>query len=177
MDNARGDSATLFIMSGLPAVGKSTLAKFIVRQYDAAYLRIDTIEQALRDYCAIDVEGEGYRITYRMAEDNLRLGRNVVADCCNPIELTRDEWQDVAKLCQCKFVKIEVICTDREEHRRRVEHRVPEIANIKLPQWSDVEKMYFAPWYKNRIIIDTAHKTIEECQAELKQKIDRYLAD
>jgi hypothetical protein len=55
-----------------------------------------TVEQALRDICAINVEGEGFRLSYRLAADNLRLGSNVVAHSCNPIELTRNEWENVA---------------------------------------------------------------------------------
>lgn len=35
----------LFIMSGLPASGKSTLSKLIAKEYKASYFRIDTIEQ------------------------------------------------------------------------------------------------------------------------------------
>ncbi len=86
----------LFILSGLPASGKSTLSKFIAKEYKAIYLRIDTIEQGLKDLCNIDVEGEGYRLAYKIAMDNLKLNLNVVADSCNPINLTRKEWEQVA---------------------------------------------------------------------------------
>ena len=41
--------ATLIIFSGLPAAGKTTLARILATQLDALYLRIDTIEQSLRD--------------------------------------------------------------------------------------------------------------------------------
>ena len=51
------NKAILFIFSGLPAVGKSTLAKSVVKYFEAVYLRIDTIEQGLKDLCHIDVEG------------------------------------------------------------------------------------------------------------------------
>lgn len=39
----------LYIFSGLPDSGKTTLARMIARQFQATYLRIDTIEQTLRD--------------------------------------------------------------------------------------------------------------------------------
>ena len=71
---------TLYIFSGLPATGKSTLAELLARRVGAAYVRIDTIEQALRDLCSVDVQGEGYRLAYRLAADNLRLAGRVILD-------------------------------------------------------------------------------------------------
>jgi predicted kinase len=37
----------LIIFGGLPGVGKTTLAKAVAREWEAVYLRVDTIEQAL----------------------------------------------------------------------------------------------------------------------------------
>ena len=50
---------TLFIFSGLPATGKTTLARYLAAEMMAVYLRIDTIEQSMRDLCKTQVEGEG----------------------------------------------------------------------------------------------------------------------
>ena len=38
----------LIIFSGLPGSGKSTIARALARRLGAVYLRIDTIEQAIR---------------------------------------------------------------------------------------------------------------------------------
>lgn len=51
----------LFIFAGLPATGKTTLARQLARHLNAVHLRIDTIEQALRDLCNVEVEGEEAR--------------------------------------------------------------------------------------------------------------------
>lgn len=146
----------LFIFSGLPASGKSTLAKCIAKEFDAVYLRVDTIEQALRDVCKIEVEGEGYRLAYKIAEDNLKLNRNVVADSCNPIFLTREEWENIAKTNDYDYLNIEVICSDKSEHKKRAELRKPEIANLQLPLWEEIERREYHKWHKERIVIDTA---------------------
>jgi predicted kinase len=50
----------LYIFSGLPGTGKTTLSQKVARQIKAVYLRIDTIEQALRDLCSVNVQREGY---------------------------------------------------------------------------------------------------------------------
>lgn len=147
---------TLYIFSGLPGVGKTALSRRLAADLRAVHLRIDTIEQALRDLCSIDVEGEGYRLAYRVAADNLALGLSVVADSCNPIELTRREWRRVAEAGSSMFVDIEVICSDESEHRRRVETRSSSIPNLVLPTWDDVLAREYDPWSSPRILIDTA---------------------
>lgn len=157
----------LYIFGGLPGGGKSSLAKRLARELDAVYLRIDTIEQALRDLCAIDVEGEGYRLAYRVASDNLRLGLNVVADSCNPIELTRREWEGAARDAGAQHCNIEVVCSDPAEHRGRIEGRISEVPGLKLPTWRDVERREYHPWTIDRLVIDTAGRSEAEAAEDL----------
>ncbi len=167
----------LFILSGLPATGKSTQSKLIAQEYGAVYLRIDTIEQGLRDLCRFDVQGEGYRLSYRIAGDNLKLGQSVVADCCNPVNLTRTEWENVATENNSLFINIEILCSNKEEHQKRIETRKSEIAGLKLPVWEDVENREYYSWETERIIIDTANKSAEESLEELKKSIKTIIYD
>ena len=153
----------LFIFAGLPGTGKTALSQRLARRVNAVHLRIDTIEQALRDLCGVQVEGEGYRLAYRIAADNLRLGMDVIADSCNPLELTRREWEQVAKDNRSTFVNIEVVCSDGREHRRRIESRSSSVTGLTLPTWRDVEDREYHAWSKNRIIIDTARRSEAEC--------------
>lgn len=147
---------TLYIFSGLPGSGKTTLAKHVAGELNLSYLRIDTIEQALRDLCDVEVIGEGYRLAYRLAADSLQLGHSVVADSCNPIKLTRDEWVEVAVSNQARYVNIEVICSDVGEHRMRVEQRQSDIPNLKQPTWEQVIHREYDDWHMDRIVLDTA---------------------
>lgn len=164
-------SPKLYIFSGLPGSGKSSLAKLVARERHATYLRIDTIEQGLRDLCSFDVEGEGYRLAYRIASDNLRLGLSVVADSCNPIELTRREWEQVACEAQADYRNIEVICSNPTEHRHRVETRISDVQGLRLPTWDDVENREYHTWTDNRIVVDTSGKTENECAYYLLSKL------
>jgi predicted kinase len=162
--------ATLYIFAGLPGSGKTTLSQGLASRLGAAHLRIDTIEQVLRDLCSLEVQGEGYRLAYRVAGDILRNGVSVAADSCNPIELTRREWEQVAREAGAPYVNIEVICSDSVEHRQRVEHRVPTVPGLRLPTWQEVMGREYHEWTVNRVVLDTAGRRTEEC-------IDALLAE
>lgn len=168
--------ATLYVFSGLPGAGKTVVSQRLAKRMKAAYLRIDTIEQGLRDLCGIAVEGEGYRLAYRVAADNLRFGVSVIADSCNPIELTRSEWETVARDTQARCINIEVICSDEGEHRRRIEARRPTVPGLILPTWEDVLRREYHAWTRERIVIDTARRTENECLDELLSKLNSVAA-
>src|SRR3954467_15183832 len=114
----------LIILGGLPATGKTTIARELGAAIGAVHVRIDSIEQALLESPRVtSLYDESYRVGYAVAEDNLRLGRVVVADSVNPLTITRDAWLRVANRAQVAVVEVEVECTDPDEHRRRVEER------------------------------------------------------
>lgn len=163
--------AKLYIFSGLPATGKSTLAGLLAKETNSFYLRIDTVEQAIRDLCNFNVQGEGYRLSYRLAADNLKLGMSVVADSCNPWLLTRQEWQEVAVNNSADFVNIEISCSNSEEHKERAENRISKVDRLKLPSWEEIKNRDYHNWTGEVISIDTAGKTIEESFSELCKKL------
>jgi len=165
---------TLYIFSGLPASGKSTLSQLLAKRLGAVYLRIDTVEQGLRDLCHFQVEGEGYRLSYRVARDNLALGNSVISDSCNPIALTRGEWHNVAKSVGAGYINIEISCSDLAEHERRVNSREPSVENLKLPNWQQVQNRHYEPWHSNIVQIDTAGTTVEASFEELVEKLNEF---
>jgi predicted kinase len=94
----------LCIVGGLPGTGKTTLSQQIARERREVHLRIDFIEQALRE-AGVPVNGpEGYIVAYHLAEHNLCLGMRVVVDSVNPLNITRSAWRDVAARAGVAFV-------------------------------------------------------------------------
>ena len=69
----------LIIFGGLPGTGKTTIARALAKQLEAVYLRIDSIEQAIRTSAfrpaGADIGPEGYFVACELAADNLRMGR------------------------------------------------------------------------------------------------------
>jgi predicted kinase len=151
----------LVVLSGLPGVGKTTIARELARATGAVHVRIDAIEQALRN-AGREVQGEGYAVAYAVAEDNLRLGRLVVADCVNPWPLTRREWRSVADRAGVRAVDVELVCSDADEHRRRVESRSADITGHRLPTWPEVVGHDYRSWDGERLVIDTARLSVEQ---------------
>jgi predicted kinase len=157
-------------MSGLPGVGKTTIARELATALSAVYLRIDSIEQALRA-SGVNVEAGGYIVAYALAADNLRMGHKVVADCVNPWMLTRDEWRAVAEGTGSPVFEIEIVCSDTGEHRRRVESRSADIAGHRLPTWSEVVERDYRPWDRDRLIVDTARLDVHENVRKIQEAI------
>lgn len=151
----------LIALGGLPGAGKSALARSLARRLGAVHLRIDTIEQAMRN-AGFTVSGpEGYLAARDLAEDNLRVGRTVIADSVNPWAVTRAYWHEAAARMAVELLEIEVVCSDKAQHRRRVESRVTDIPGLVLPTWQQVLDRRYERWATAHVI-DTAGRTVEE---------------
>ena len=163
----------LIALAGLPGVGKSTIARQLALELGAVWLRIDTIEQAIADagFAPGGVEGGGYLVGYALAEDNLRLGRTVVADSVNPWMLTRDAWCDAARRAGARVVEIELICGDAAEHRRRIETRVNDVAGLIPPDWAAVVTRDYRAWTRDHVVIDTAGEDVAACVARVRASL------
>ena len=160
---------TLIVFGGLSGTGKTAIAREVAREMNAVYVRIDSIEQAIRDSGVLGrpIDDAGYRVAHVIAEDNLRVGRTVVADCVNPVQVSRDAWIGVANRAKARTVEVEIVCSDPQQHRQRVENRVSDISGLKLPSWDEVISREYDPWQREHIVIDTARHTVRDSVNEL----------
>jgi predicted kinase len=160
-------NATLIILGGLPGSGKTTVARELARQIEAVHVRIDSIEQALRSsgLLAGPVDDAGYRVGHVIAEDNLRLGRAVVADSVNPLEISRSGWRDVARGIPVPFLEVELICSNPSQHRHRVETRISDVDGLKQPTWDEVLQREYEPWRGEHLVIDTTTNSVAQVVA------------
>ena len=163
----------LIVFAGLPATGKTSIARELCARIGAVFLRIDTIEQAIRSSPGVSqaINEEGYRVAFAVAGDNLRLGRIVISDSVNPVQESRDAWMEVGRLTNSFFIEVEVVCSDAESHRQRVETREASIPALILPTWEEVVAREYLPWSRDHIVIDTAHKTVPDSVDELHAAI------
>lgn len=171
----------LIVFAGLPGTGKSTLSRGLARGLGAVHLRIDSIEQAIARARAADpantsasasagpIGAEGYAAAYAIAEDNLRLGLTVVADCVNPLGITRDSWRDIGTRVGVPVIEIETLCSDLIKHQRRIESRQADIPGHTLPTWQAVLAREYEPWSRERVVIDTARLTVAQALSTLTE--------
>ena len=159
----------LVIMAGLPASGKTTIARILAREIGAVHLRIDIIEHAIAQAGAGShpLGPVGYVIGYALAEDYLRQGLDVVADSVNPLTITREAWRGVARAGSGEYLEVEVICSDPAEHQRRASLRISDIPGFQLPAWLDIVRREYEPWDREHVIVDTAAANAAECVAQL----------
>jgi len=162
---------TLFIFSGLSAAGKTTLARRPAQSLRAVYLRLDSLEPPIAAVLGDDTADIGYRAAHGIARDNLRLGHHVVADCVNDVNVTRDAWRDVAQGVGAAAVEIEILCSDPDEHRRRVETRTIDVPGLRAPTWEKICAMRSDPWPRDRLGIDTAGRSVDDCFSELLSRL------
>jgi predicted kinase len=157
--------SALISFSGLPGVGKTTVARALAQEIGAVYIRVDSIEVALKN-SSLQIhpaEDAGYLAAIAVAKDNLVHDLDVVADTVNPVELTRRWWVEAAKTCNARLLNVEIACTDQAEHRRRIENRRSDIVGLDLPDWEHVQSRDYEDWIGNRLVLDTSRLSVSDC--------------
>ncbi len=163
----------LVVLGGLPGTGKTTIARLLVERLGGAHVRIDSIETAMwRAGISRDQPtGIGsYVVAEAVAESCLRAGSAVVVDAVNPVEAARRAWRLLAERASARLRVVEVVCSDEEQHRRRLETRETDLEGALMPTWDDVVAREYDPWVEPRLVVDT-REPLEACLA----RIERYL--
>ena len=157
--------ATLICFSGLPGTGKTTIARALARQTGAVYLRVDSVETALKHSALApgDLKDAGYQAIAAVARDNLKNGLDVIADTVNPIRLSRDLFAETAIAGDAQVLNVELICSDAVEHRKRIETRRADIKGHQLPDWKAVTERYYEPWVTDCLVLDTSKLQVSNC--------------
>lgn len=163
-----------YIFSGLPGVGKTTLAKQLAQSLtNVTYFRVDTVEYYLKKVYSQELTKQGYEIVYYQAKENLELGKNIIIDCCNPILESRELWNSLSQINNTKVINIEIICSDIQAHQNRIETRYKSNPN-KYPTWQNVLDRDYEYWKDEIIRIDTTKTDIIESFNILINQLEEY---
>jgi hypothetical protein len=108
-----------------------------------------------------------YRAARAVASDNLALGWDIIADCVNDCEEARNGWDEIGRRNRAKVIWLEIVGSDPVEHRQRVEIRSSDITGLVLPDWETVIRRSSDDWSRTRLVVDTAHRSLETCVDEV----------
>jgi predicted kinase len=160
----------LIVVGGLPATGKTTVATELARRTGFSFLRVDTVEQAIvRATPLVQPLGPvGYVVAREVAADLLRTGVSVIAECVNPLAVTRDAWRDTGLGHGARVLETEIVCSDPAEHRRRAETRDVGIRDLVPPTWQQIVSREYEPWTRDRLVVDTARLPVGEAVAVIE---------
>ena len=151
----------LVMMSGLPGSGKSHLAQALGAELRAVIVSVDPIEDAMIESglpMSFETGVAAYQVAATVASAQLRNGLTVIADAANYLEVGREIWRRVADETGVPLQAIEVVCSDTELHRSRLESRRRGLRAYPEPSWADVERRAseVEPWTMPRLVVDSA---------------------
>jgi predicted kinase len=133
----------LIAMAGLPGTGKSTIAEIIGNRLGYALLSVDPIESAIIS-AGIDPDQPtglaAYLVAEAIADAALGNGQSIIVDAVNAVDPAREQWVELAEKHGEKLRFIEVVCSDTNVHRERLESRNRNLAHVPDPTWHQVEQ-------------------------------------
>lgn len=148
------------MLGGLPGVGKTTVARSVAGALGAAHLRVDAFEVALLRQGLVpapaEVGAHGYDLALAAADTCLTAGTGVLVDAVFDVAAARRPFRDLATRHGVPVHWVRLICTDRAEHRRRVEERSADLPGHVLPTWEQVQARRVDQWHDRHTVVDTA---------------------
>jgi predicted kinase len=167
----------LILVSGLPGVGKTSVAAVVAARTRSVHLSIDAVEESILA-CGLpsgwQIGVAAYEAARAMAEQNLRLGLDVVVDAVNDSEPARQTWRSAAARTGAHLRFVHLVISDVHEHERRLEGRDRGLVHVGEPSWADVQhrRDEYAQWTDEVLQIDTGERSVEEVAGVLVARFD-----
>lgn len=138
----------LILIMGVPASGKTEIAKPVIKQIKAVYLDNNFIADSFYPHTRVDKEYKKirqsiYESLYRITSENLKLGNSVVLDVPHVTHMKDKNWQfEICKLATKANAELKIIrCYCSEEIlKKRIIERGEERDNWKLTNWDEFLK-------------------------------------
>ena len=149
----------LIVMAGLPGSGKSTIAAAAARRLGCAVVSVDPVEAAMWVAGIDPTQPTGlaaYVVAETIAQEQLRLGHDVIVDAVNAVEPARRQWRGMAGRPGFGMLCLEVVTTDGRDRRRWLEQRGRGIEGFPEPTWESIEarRVGFAGGTEDRLRLD-----------------------
>lgn len=166
----------LVVLSGLPGVGKTSIAAILAARTGFVHLSIDAIEEAILA-CGLppgwQVGVAAYEATRTMAEQNPCLGLDVVVDAVNDSEEARQTWRTAAARTGAHLDFVHLVISDVHEHERRLRDRDRGLPHVGEPTWPDVQRRHadYTVWTDEILEFDTSEHSVDVVAAEIAERL------
>lgn len=167
----------LVAMAGLPGTGKSTIGQVLASRLGLPVIPVDPIETAILQ-AGIDADQPtglaAYLVAEALAEQIVLAGSGAVVDAVNAVAPAREQWVNLAARTGEELRFVEVVCSDPELHRSRIEAWRKSMPHIQLT-WNAVEQSLdeYAEW--TGASADVARITLDSVEP-LGVNIDKAVA-
>jgi len=133
----------LIVTAGLPGAGKSTIADILGEKLGIPVISVDPLESAILS-AGIDADQPtglaAYLVAETLASSVMAAGNSVIVDAVNAVNPAREQWVALAARHGDAIKFIEVVCSDPEVHRERLEARNRNLPHVSEPTWHAVEQ-------------------------------------
>lgn len=166
----------LIAISGLPGVGKTSVATIVATRTGAVHLSIDAVEESMLGSglsAGWQVGVAAYEASRALAELNLRLGHDVVIDAVNDSDDARQTWRSAAAETGAVLVFVYLVMSDAREHERRLLDRDRGLLHVVEPTWTEVQRRRaeYAVWSDDVLGFDTSGRTADEIAGALSARL------
>ncbi len=159
----------LVIFSGLPGVGKTTLAEKLARKLRWPLLKIDDVIGPVPDNPGIEFWDSKVDILLDLVNTQLSLGLDVIVDSVF-MNMDRQHAQEMAQKYKVRFLPIYVFISDDQIWQERVTKRFSELNDKDVATWENIQhqREHFAEWQPGTaLFIDSLHSVEENFERVL----------
>lgn len=162
-------------MHGHPGSGKSLVARGIAGATGAIVLDRDVVKSTMLEYGHDDddIAPVAYEICLRMAGEIARQGYSVILDSTAYYPIIRNRGRQYAEEANAGYYIVDVVCTDEEELRRRLDERDNKPSQIDAPQGDPYQQPGAEKIDEPHLLVDTCEQTIEQCVRQAMEYINR----
>ncbi|MFN8410816.1 MAG: ATP-binding protein [Anaerolineales bacterium] len=154
---------TLIIFSGLPGVGKTTLAEKLARTFRWPLLKIDDVIGNVPENPGIEFWDSKVDVLLDLVNTQLALGLDVIVDSVF-MNMDRQHAQKLAQKYQSRFLPIYVFVSDDKVWQERVEKRRNEMNDQNVATWENIQhqREHFSPWQSNTALFIDSLNSVDQ---------------